>query len=268
MTDLAVRDANDPETVFGELIEEITYNLAHRPRDLQVHLGPSEVGDPCPRALLAKLFGIPEPGSDLPNWRAWVGSCMHTGLEDIFAHSFMQQGPDGPRFLLETQVTVGILGDYQLTGHCDLFDQFTGLVIDYKTKSMTQHKAARRHGIAPVYRVQAHCYGLGMANLGYQVRNVMFVYLLRDGELSDSFFHSEPFNPLIAFAALERANQLWALGQMLGVQAAMALYPPCTEEFCRYCNNYRAPYAPPRAVKPTSIAEAIAQAKTIERPKK
>lgn len=256
-------DANSPETIWGELIEEIAYGLANQPRNLQKRIGPSEIGEECNRALIGKLMEQPDPEEgEKPNYRAWVGTCMHVGLESIFSSSVMQQAQAGPRFLIEKLVHVGTIGDWPLIGKCDLFDTATGTVIDWKTKSMTQHELARKHGMGQKYRVQAQCYAHGMALKGYQVRQTMLGFLLRDGELNDAFQLSEPYDPQVAIDALDRANQLYALATMFGVETAQSMYPPCEGPYCRLCGNYRAPYAQPRAAAPTTIAEAIAAATT------
>ena len=67
--------------VFDEIIDQVRWAIENQPRTLQTRIGPSEIGEPCPRALIARLFGIPEPGPpEPPNCRAWVGTCMHSGL--------------------------------------------------------------------------------------------------------------------------------------------------------------------------------------------
>lgn len=238
-----------PSVVFEELMEEIRDHLTNQPRNLQLNLGPSELGDPCDRAMIAKLMHLPKL-PEPPNWRAYVGTCMHNGMETIFGSSFMNQA-DPPRFLLEQKVTVGRIGDWDLTGSCDLFDTLTGCVWDWKSKSPTQHGLARKHGMGTKYRVQFHAYGMGMVNAGYNVRHVGGIFMLRDGELASTFPLYEPYNPMIVYAALGRATRLQAIGRLFGAEAAMALYPPCTEPYCRVCNNYRAPFGAPRAVATT-----------------
>jgi hypothetical protein len=251
--------SNSPDVVFEELMEQITWAVKHQPRDLQERIGPSEIGEPCDRALIAKLMNLPEP-EEPPNWRAWVGTQMHAGMERIFADAPGQDAPAGPRYLLETQVSVGHIGGVEITGHCDLFDTLTGTSVDWKSKSMTRMLDHKRHGAGPVYRAQGHLYGLGWVRKGYHVNNVMNIYLRRDGELHDTFFWAEPFDEAIAIAALRRANELHALATLLGAQAAMDLYPHCTYEFCRTCRNFRPPFNAPRQLE-TTVAEWMAAAK-------
>lgn len=232
--------AGDPQVVFGELMEEIKHNLANRPRDLQTRIGPSGIGEECDRKLTADLLEIPHPDEG-PNWYAWVGTCMHAGLEDIFANSFMQKSQPEPRFLLEQRVTVGRIGDWDLAGNCDVFDTFSGGVIDWKSCSKTQLGKHKRKGFTRKHRAQFHCYGMGMANLGHQVNWVGGVFMPRDGLLSQSYLLSEPYNPQIAIDALDRANGLLALGTLLGADLAMAQLPPCDDELCRRCKPREVP---------------------------
>lgn len=245
MTAAPIPTVDTPQIVFEELMEELRYALTNRPRDLQVALGPSEVGEPCARTLIAKLAGLPEPDEGV-NWRADVGTAVHALFADIFERSVLQQGPDGPRFLLEQRVTVGTVAGQPLTGSCDLFDTASGCVWDWKTKSKTQLKKHRRHGPGRKYEVQFQCYGLGMANAGHRVTSVGAIYLPRDGDWSDVFYQAKPYDPQVAIDAMERANQLHALTRLLGAEQAMDLYPKCDDEFCRRCGNYRAPYGAPR----------------------
>lgn len=249
--------ADDPQVVYEELMEEIRHNLATRPRDLQTRIGPSEVGEPCDRTLILKLLEIPEVDEG-PNWRAWVGTCMHAGLDDIFATSFMQNVGTDPRFLIEHQITVGRIGDWDLVGKCDLFDIPTGCVWDWKSKSFKQLKNTRRQGMSRKYRDQFHCYGLGMENAGYTVKHVGGIFMPRDGELRDSFPLFEPYDRQVALDALERANRLYALGKLLGPELAMSQYPKCDDEFCRLCGNWQAPYSSSRT-QPTTVEEAFAR---------
>lgn len=244
-----------PEDLFAEILEEIAWGVANQPRTLQELIGPSEVGDPCNRALIHKMMGLPEP-EEGPKWQAWVGGCMHTGLQGIFEDWNQRNCPAGdPRFLLEQKVTVGPVGDWLLEGSCDFFDTWTGALWDWKTKSKTQHAAARRNGMGPKYRTQFDSYGLGMENAGHRVTSVGGIFLLRDGKLSETYPLWEPYDRQVALDALARANQLYALGRMLGAENAKEQYPKCDDEYCRICEHEPRswPPAPPRPVQTTLV---------------
>lgn len=250
-------ECNSPQVVFEEIVGELRESIVNHPRSLQRRIGPSEIGNPCPRGLIAALFDLPKL-PEPPNLRAWVGTQMHAGMEGIMADSFMQHAADSPRYLLEHKVTVGEIAGEPLTGSVDCFDVLSGTVVDYKSKSKTRLLDHRRHGPGLTYRVQAHSYGLGMFNAGYDVNQVMFLFLPRDGEFSDIFYWAEPFDPQIALDALTRANQLHALGVLLTPQGALDALPHCDGEFCRTCGNYRPPYGlgAPRALA-TTTAELL-----------
>jgi hypothetical protein len=226
-------ECNSPQVVFEELIDLLRYSIENHPRTLQERIGPSEIGDPCPRSLIAAMFNLPER-PEPPNLRAWVGTQMHAGLEQIVRAA---NDPDEPRYLLEHNVTVGTIGGVKITGSIDCFDVLSGTVVDYKSKSKTRLLDHRRHGPGPTYRVQAHLYGLGMTLAGYHVNQVMFLFLPRDGEFADIFHWAEPFDPQTGLDALTRANQLHALATLLGPRAAMNAYPLCDGEFCRHCKT-------------------------------
>ena len=74
--------ANSPQVVFEEIIEEVSWAIDNQPRNLQARIGPSEIGEPCDRALIAKMFNLPGP-EEPPNFRAWVGTQMHAGRRDV-----------------------------------------------------------------------------------------------------------------------------------------------------------------------------------------
>lgn len=247
MTAAALPICDQPDVVFEELVEEIRHAITNHPRTLQKRIGPSEIGEPCSRALIAKLMGEPEP-EEPPNWRATVGTAIHGWLEETFGRSVLQGGQDGPRFLLEKRVTVGTIGGARITGSCDLFDVPTGCVWDWKTKSKTQMSKHKRHGPGEKYRVQFHLYGYGMAAAGHRVTSVGMVCLPRDGEFSDIFHWAEPYDPQVAVNAIARANQLHTLASTFGVQAAQQMYPACDEPYCRTCGNYRSPFGAPKQV--------------------
>ena len=121
--------ADAPETVFGELLEEIRAGIVNHPRSLQKRIGPSEVGEPCTRALIHKLAQHPEPERG-PAWKPTVGTAIHQWIETTISASPLQQ--QWHRYLLETRVTVGEIGGVPISGSCDLYDTASDTVVDWK----------------------------------------------------------------------------------------------------------------------------------------
>lgn len=255
-TDEGAPIADCPDTLFAELIDELRFAMDNAPRNLQQHIGPSEIGNPCSRALIHKLTGSAKPArpSSKPDgWRARVGSAMHAQCEEVFSADHLRG-----RFIVEGKVSVGEINGQEITGHSDLFDTLGCANWDWKTKSKTQFDKARRdinagRGPGQLYRTQAHLYGRGRERAGYPVRWVGIVYLLRDGNLRDSFPWVERYDEQIAVAALDRCTGLAQLAAALGKPAALAMFPLCDGEYCDYC-------AADRPVKPApaSTRELIA----------
>lgn len=173
------------------------------PRSQQKLIGPSEIGSACEHCLAAKLAGwdqIPEAA-----WLPYIGTAVHAYLEGVF------NPLDG--WLTETRVSVGRIAGIEITGTSDLFHIESGTVIDWKLVGATTLTKAKR-GPSKVYRAQANLYGLGFLRAGYDVNNVAIYYLPRNAvSLKQGVWWTEPFNPVIALEALDRATKLY--GQIL-----------------------------------------------------
>ena len=192
---------------------------------MQTWIGPSEVGDPCNRSLIARVMEV-RPPLEPPNWKATVGTAVHEHLERMFV---------GERYICETPVLVGYIGGREVIGSVDVYDRLTHCVIDWKTKSRNQMQGHKRNGAGAKYEVQAQLYGLGVAALGWPVSQVMEIFLPRDGELADAFYWSAPYDPLVGFEALQRADSLYTLASAFGIKAAQQQFPPCTDQWRRTC---------------------------------
>ena len=236
-------------TLHDELMAVIATAITQHPRSLQVHIGPSEIGITCERRLGYKVLCAPER-EQTPAWRPTVGTATHNWLQDAFT-----EHAEPGRFLLENRVTVGniaILGD--ISGSTDLFDTLTGTVVDWKIPSATTIKHARQHGPSGQYRTQAHLYGQGWINAGYQVNHVAICYLPASGELTDGYWWTEPFDPDIAARALARLERITIAAHALGDARQLRT----ADAHCEFC-PYRAPdlcdgdpaYRPRTPKKPT-----------------
>lgn len=254
MTDVAEIDR--PETIFSELTEEIRSEELNRPRSTQRTIGPSGLGVECTRWLLHMLAKDDEP-EQWVNWWAWVGTAMHGRLEGIFRASPLQAF-EPSRWLIESEVTVGKIGDDLIVGHVDLYDTGSQTVIDWKGVGDSSTKKfqanIRKHGHpGDKYRVQLQAYGLGMLIAGHPVRQVMNVYLPRNARsMRDIWFWSEPFNPQVALDALRRANGLHDLISTVGLAAALEMFQdaPCGESHCPWCPKARQSAAPSTSADP------------------
>jgi hypothetical protein len=213
--------------------------ITRHPRSLQKRIGPSEIGRPCDRWILHKLNGDGEPDRG-PAWKPAVGTAVHDQLERWFDGANRGGGElDRTEWVTEWEVTVGTIGGQPITGHSDLFHVPTGTVIDHKVVGPKQISKYRLHGPSEQYRTQAHLYAAGFtADGGWgPARTVAIAFLPRDGELSSTVFWSEPFDPHRAAAAMLRANRLWTMLTVVGIDAALAASPLCDDEWCTWCKT-------------------------------
>lgn len=197
----------------NQAMEAVIFDaIANQPRSQQTLIGPSEIGTDCIRCLARKLAGMerykPRSVQDLP-WLPFLGTSMHEMLERFFQEANVNG--ETPRWLVENRLTVGAIGPNVITGSCDLFDTLTGTVIDHKLVGATKLASVNRKGPGDTYRIQAHLYGLGWVNAGYDVNEVAVKFYPRNNiSLSAGIFWSEPYNEQVALDALARANEIYA----------------------------------------------------------
>jgi hypothetical protein len=227
------------DQAWQDYLGVVTRGMDKHPRSQQKMIGPSEIGDPCNRALICKLAQLPEPARG-PAWKPQVGTACHAQMEEWFEDEEVVMAPRGDRYLVEQEVFCGMIGPEKLTGHTDLVDKWLGGVIDHKFVGKTRLLMYRTKGPGQLYRVQAHTYGKGWELEGYRVRFVMICFLPRDGELSDAFHWWEPYDPAVADWAIARCNQLDQMWRALGVQKALELFPLCQDNYCDWCALDRA----------------------------
>ena len=236
----------NPNTVLDEYLEAIGRTISNHPRSLQKRIGPSEVGQSCARRLGYKLLDHAER-EQKPNWKATIGTAVHSWLEHAFQAENARWVRAGgvERWVTETRVTVGAtktLG--KITGSCDLYDRVTGTVLDHKVVGPAQLRHYKADGPSEQYRTQAHLYGRGVHLLGLPVETVGICFLPRNGELRDAFLWHEPWDEQIALQGLERLEGIAATCNMLG-DAALAMLPTA-DVWCINCPFFKAGSTDPR----------------------
>ena len=214
------------EVATNDVMNVIRTTILNHPRSKQKRIGPSEIGTPCDHCLAAKLAGWEQHEQGIP-WTTTKGTAIHAWLE----HTFNQADVDRPeyaarghkrRWVTEEPVTVGRIGDTDITGSTDLLDVEAARTWDWKfvgTSSLRKYKA---QGPSQVYRVQQQLYAHGWNAAGIPVRTVSICFLpAQSAKFSDTHIWSEPYQPHIAEEALARANHLWQqihVLQSLGTQ--------------------------------------------------
>lgn len=234
-----------PDIIASELFSTIADAIVRQPRSLQKRVGPSEIGTPCDRRLGYRLTGVPEiNGTQDVAWKPYVGTAIHEQLANIMATAEMSRFSADEeavqRWHVEERVTVGSINGVQITGSCDLFDAHNGLVIDWKTTSWNQiREKIRPHGPGAQYEAQAMLYGLGWENAGHSVRNVMLVFLVRDGSFEQRHVWHAPYDRQVAINALGRASSIALALDLLGPEFTLPSLPTA-DAWCNFCPWHKA----------------------------
>ncbi len=240
-----------PMTPLGQEIthrlKEMFYAYSNRmERNQQQTLGPSEVGTPCDRRLALSLmrYAPVNPGGD--NWASFVGTCVHSGLEDMFLWANAGSG----RYAPEQRLTFP--NKHVPYGTTDLIDRVLLIVLDHKAMGQWSLDKLKTKGPSQTYRVQAHVYGFGAALRGEVIKHVAIAGWPRDkGNLDDLYVWTEDYQPQVAREALQRVDAIGA--QLKGCTETYGLHNdgcgcPDTEAIayslpfdasdCRFCPFY------------------------------
>lgn len=174
-------------------------------RSAQVTMGPSEMGTPCDRRLALSIMRMPpvNPGGD--GWAAFVGTCIHAGLEQMFMWADAGTG----RFAVEQRLEFGHA--IVPKGTADLIDRTLLMVLDHKCQGRWSRNKLKTQGPTPTYRVQAHVYAHGARLRGEKIEKIAIVSWPRDeASLDDLYVHVEDYNPGIVKTAFERVDSVYA----------------------------------------------------------
>ena len=186
---------------------------ASRDRSTQTEVGPSEIGG-CRRKVWYRLNAQPHTNENQSKLAAIMGTAIHAAIEDAIGAI----DPEGKEYLVETEVAFG-----DMKAHVDLFVPSTGAVIDWKTskvKNMSYFPSNQQ-------RWQVQIYGYLLSKNGYEVKTVNLVAIARDGNEKDVKVHTEPYDEVIALAALA-----W----LENVKASKEL--PAPEKDASFCKDY------------------------------
>jgi len=186
---------------------------ASRDRSIQTEVGPSEIGG-CRRKVWYRLNAQPHTNDNQSKLAAIMGTAIHAAIEDAIG----ALDPEGKEYLVETEVAYG-----DMKAHVDLFVPSTGAVIDWKTskiKNLTYFPSNQQ-------RWQVQVYGYLLSKNGYEVKTVNLVAIARDGNEKDVKVHTEPYDEVMALAALA-----W----LENVKASKEL--PAPEKDASFCKDY------------------------------
>lgn len=211
--------------VLNDAIREQFWNSQyHSARSLQSALGPSELGNPCDRALAYATHGTRPVNFPDPMPTLW-GSALHLYL----AGWFRQQDAGTGRYLVENRVV------YKgIPGTCDLFDRRRNTLLDWKSTTKDSRKLRAFGAPTSEHLTQLSIYACGLEGAGEDVQRMGLVLVPRDGALDDLRVWLTDFTDehrKLADNAIERLGQL---AQLDPVQAR-----PTPNILCPWCPYYR-----------------------------
>lgn len=196
---------------------------------MQVRVGPSSLGNPCPRCLGRELTAEGDSFDNDFSLYPWLGTAVHAYLERKVFQT--------PEFMHEQKLYVGDVEGYgPIKGTADLVryvkDEHDNYVLDWKIVGIKKIKTYRVNGPPTQYRYQAMLYGRGCALAGFPVDSVAICFIPRDsGNVNDIFIHEEAYQEEMAVAALARAAEIHKLALLEGWEELPS------DDGCWTCNN-------------------------------
>ena len=224
----------------NELREVVRWHGDNAPRNLQRHLGPSEIGHPCDRQVVGKLVGFPKTNHVVDPWPSIVGTAIHTWMDGTFQAENQRIGFE--RWLPERKVTP----HPEHPGTSDLYDAQTFTVVDHKNLGESSMAKLRSPNGPPIhYQFQLKLYARGYRNLGLRVDRIVIIGWPRTGSSLDGAYAWEHvLTPADdqqleqLFARMEWRNQ-WAAAINQGL-AQLGDVPAVPDpDDCYMCPFYR-----------------------------
>lgn len=176
-----------------ELKEIVRAYSARRARNLQVHLGPSELGVECDRQVVGKLLGAPTTNHVTDPWPSFMGTAGHAEMENVFAWDnevrYVANGLP-PRWRTETRVSP----TDEHPGTADLYQ--LGVIEDHKfLGESSMAKLQSPTGPPRKYVGQIGLYGLGYLRKGLPVeRAVLLAWPRTSSRLDDLYVWETAFD--------------------------------------------------------------------------
>jgi len=222
-----------------ELRDVILRQASRQPRNLQVHLGPSEIGSECDRQVVGKFAGEPHTNHVGDPWASIVGTAVHAWLAEKFG---LENSLNGYlRWITERQVAP----HPAYPGHADLYDGIEEAVVDWKILGPTSMaKVMSPAGPSRRYQVQLLLYAAGYRNLGAPVKRVVLAALPRTSPTLDSMYCWEHLcspadDQLIAGVLDETAFRRELARHVLAGQINIGDVPVTPGDECIWCPFYR-----------------------------
>lgn len=228
---------------YGAEMRELVVRHANgSDRNLQRHLGPSEIGHLCHRQVAGKLAGVAPTNHVTDPWPSIMGTAGHAWMAECLTAVNTELGQI--RFLPEYRVTPS-MGFEGHPGTGDGYDAHHFAVIDHKFLGDTSMAKLRSSGPSRHYRVQFLLYMLGFRALGLRVDRIVLLAWPRTSSSLDGMYvwEQEITEADLAFLRevikpeLEYRKQ-WAAAITAGL-AQLTDVPADTDDECHFCPFYR-----------------------------
>jgi hypothetical protein len=233
------------EELRAQLLEIITWADRNSARSQQLAIGPSEIGNTCDQRMARTLAAMPQVNFRFDPWAGIVGTSIHSWMQkavDRYLEHHILENVNGQTAGLRWVTETRVHADDVISGSSDLY---TGDVVDYKSAAADKIKKMSLGDISLIpmhYRVQGHIYGLGNVRAGRKVRDIVLVFLPRNGLITNMFIHREPYDELIAFKALDRMYAIVDQMNELQLPERAANWPQISKEpgpGCWYCPFFK-----------------------------
>jgi hypothetical protein len=227
----------------GQLADVVRRYSARRPRSLQKHLGPSELGVSCDRQVVGKLLGVPTTNHVTDPWPSFMGTAGHAEMEDVFAWENTQLG--SIRYMTEERVFPG--GAFaEHPGTADLYDAWEACLGDHKFLGATSMDTVKSPAGPPrKYQAQLGIYGLGEMAAGRPVKRVaLFAWPRTGSSLAGLYVWEHAMDAQMAQLLYEVADDTKRRkAQAAAVAAGQARWSDVPREpdhhECYFCPFYR-----------------------------
>src|SRR5580698_1495138 len=230
---------------YSQELREVVIRYADRlPRNLQRHLGPSELGHHCDRQLVGKMAGVSLGGGGGNRlhdpWASVVGTALHAFFEQAFAWD-AREGVWLQRWATECRVTPDPNAAQPHPGTADLYDFMYNTLADHKCQSEAIRVRLRRDGPPYHYYIQMLLYAVGYMNLGFTVDRIALISWPRTKSTLDDMYVWEKTitneDLLEVLSVLEKTAVCEDVAKLMG-EGRIGFYevpPTPSEDDCQYC---------------------------------
>lgn len=236
---------------YGQVLKDVAVRYAERlPRNVQRHLGPSELGHQCDRLLIGKMAGpaVHHVNQLADPWASMVGTAIHAFLEKAFdwdnkASAASRNGH--ARWQTEYRVTPDPHARQPHPGTADLYDYETRTLCDHKALGDSSRAKLRSHGPPQHYYIQMLLYAIGYMQLGYPVMRIVLAAWPRTKSSLDEMYTWAHVITEADFALVADVLRKTEIREQLALEVAagrMSVWqvPPTPDpEECFYCPLHR-----------------------------